>query len=239
LDELSEESFGRLRSWDEDQQELSLEIQELLDFPVPIQRRMVRKSISFIKGDLRRVSHGHIQQVLNLTDPEREGQRVPLPDGLEVFRQTGRLIFNKISEPGRCILNNTGTDHEMVLSIPGQAKLPWGDFVFSAEIKPGSFFRREGADLHEAFLDFDVTGDKLIFRNYLPGDRFQPLGMSGSKKLKEFFIDQKIPRKNRVSIPILTTGNGNIIWVYGWRIAHPFRVTEKTRNVLYIKGLKM
>jgi len=237
LDEVTEESFHRLKSWDESLLELSLEITELLDLPIPIQRRLVRKHIAVIKGDLRKVSHTHIQQVMNLAGPQGERKKIPLPDGLEVSRQSGRLIFNKTPGPSNRILNSTGMNQEMILSIPGRTRLPWGNFVFSIELKQGNSFCQRGTDSNEAFFDFDTTGDKLLFRNFQPGDRFQPLGMTGSKKLKEFFIDHKIPRQKRGSIPILTTDKGNIIWVYGWRIAHPFRVTEKTRNLLYIKGL--
>ncbi|MCZ6512785.1 MAG: tRNA lysidine(34) synthetase TilS, partial [Nitrospinae bacterium] len=68
-------------------------------------------------------------------------------------------------------------------------------------------------------------------------DRLKPLGMNGTKKLKSLFIDDKVPREMRSRIPILTTGDNDIIWVYGNRIADPYRVTPKTKKVLFIKGL--
>jgi tRNA(Ile)-lysidine synthase len=61
--------------------------------------------------------------------------------------------------------------------------------------------------------------------------------MSGSKKLKSFFIDEKIPREKRKTIPILTSADNDIIWIYGRRIAEPYRVTDKTVNILQIEGV--
>ena len=61
--------------------------------------------------------------------------------------------------------------------------------------------------------------------------------MKGTKKLKSLFIDEKVPQEIRSTVPILTTGDNDIIWVYGTRIAHAYRVTSKTNKVLFIKGL--
>ena len=60
--------------------------------------------------------------------------------------------------------------------------------------------------------------------------------MQGHKKVKSFFIDQKIPRKERPFIPILINGNDDIIWIYGKRICESFRVDETTKKVLFIEG---
>ncbi len=62
----------------------------------------------------------------------------------------------------------------------------------------------------------------LTLRTWRPGDRFRPLGMSGEKKLQDFFVDAKIPRQERARIPLLVAG-GRIAWVVGRRIAEDFR----------------
>jgi tRNA(Ile)-lysidine synthase len=85
-----------------------------------------------------------------------------------------------------------------------------------------------------AFLDHQVLESPLRVRNFRPGDRFQPLGTKGSQKLKEFFIDHKIPRFERPAIPILLSGE-TIAWVVGYRIDERFKVTEKTKKILRIE----
>ena len=62
--------------------------------------------------------------------------------------------------------------------------------------------------------------------------------MMGNKKLKSLFIDSKIPKLIRHRIPILTNAKDDIIWVYGQRIAHFCRVTDKTKKILFVQGSK-
>jgi tRNA(Ile)-lysidine synthase len=90
------------------------------------------------------------------------------------------------------------------------------------------------SDNWSAWLDADRVGDGLIVRLPKPGDRFQPLGMnSGSVKLSDLFVNVKLPRRARKNWPLVCAGE-QIAWVPGFRLAHPFRVTEKTRRVLHL-----
>ena len=74
----------------------------------------------------------------------------------------------------------------------------------------------------------------MFIRTWGEGDRVQPLGMSESKKLQDFFVDEKVPRRQRGRVPLLCAGDGRIAWVVGHRIAEPFKVTERTRRVLRV-----
>ena len=67
-------------------------------------------------------------------------------------------------------------------------------------------------------LDKQALGDELTIRAWEPGDRFQPLGMAGLKKLQDFFTDTQVPRSWRHRIPLLVTQRG-IAWIAGHRIA--------------------
>jgi tRNA(Ile)-lysidine synthase len=85
-----------------------------------------------------------------------------------------------------------------------------------------------------ALLDYQNLQFPLKVRNFRPGDRFQPLGVRGTQKLKEFFIDHKIPKFERAGIPLLISGE-IIVWVIGHRINDRVKVTENTQRVLKIK----
>jgi tRNA(Ile)-lysidine synthase len=85
-----------------------------------------------------------------------------------------------------------------------------------------------------AFLDYHVLQFPLRIRNFRPGDRFQPLGVKGSQKLKEFFIDHKIPRFERSKIPLLISGE-KIVWVVGHRINEYARISDRTKRILKVK----
>ena len=87
-----------------------------------------------------------------------------------------------------------------------------------------------------ALLDFHSLRFPLRMRNFRPGDRFQPLGTEGTQKLKEYFIDHKIPKFERPSIPLLISGE-MIAWIVGYRIDERSKVTGKTERVLRVEVL--
>jgi len=89
-------------------------------------------------------------------------------------------------------------------------------------------------DPHIAYLDSGKILMPLTIRNTRPGDRFQPLGMKGEKKIKDFFIDEKVPLKERKRVPLVFFGD-LLGWVGGMRINHLLRVTGKSREILKIE----
>jgi len=82
-----------------------------------------------------------------------------------------------------------------------------------------------------AQLDFDKLKFPLTLRHWRHGDRFHPLGMKGSKLLSDFFVDQKFTEQQKSSVWLLTSSEGDIVWVVGWRIDDRFKVTNETKNI--------
>jgi tRNA(Ile)-lysidine synthase len=82
-----------------------------------------------------------------------------------------------------------------------------------------------------AFFDLDRLLFPLLVRNLRPGDRFSPLGVNGTQKVKKYFINHKIPAAQRRICPLLLSG-GNIIWIAGHRIDNAVKVSPQTRRVL-------
>jgi tRNA(Ile)-lysidine synthase len=89
-------------------------------------------------------------------------------------------------------------------------------------------------DSKVALLDLDEIEFPLLIRKWRQGDYFQPLGMTGFKKLSDFFIDQKIPVHEKENTWLLCSGQ-KIIWIMGHRIDNRFKVSESTRRVLKIE----
>jgi tRNA(Ile)-lysidine synthase len=85
-----------------------------------------------------------------------------------------------------------------------------------------------------ACFDFEELQFPLKIRSFRPGDRFRPLGVRGTQKVKAFFIDHKVPRFERERVPLLVSGE-RIIWVIGHRIDDGVKVTSKTRRILKVE----
>ena len=116
---------------------------------------------------------------------------------------------------GRTLIPEIGK--EVVVEERGWEKTQWVD--------PSPFI---------AFFDFEKLDLPLKIRNFRPGDRFQPLGTKGTQKLKEFFIDHKVPKIERPHIPLLIS-NERIVWIVGYRIDERFKITSHTQKVLRVE----
>lgn len=211
-----------------------LPVGELGDLHVAVLSRVLRLAVHRVKGDLQAVELSHIQSVAGLV-PESASGAVMLPGDIRVSREPGGLYFmwqdRKRAEP------SVDLPVKIRLNVPGTTEIEPVHLAIRAEVNPPAGNYRESSST-EAFLDRDRVGATVWVRFAQPGDRFWPLGSSGSKKLKSFFIDQKVPVEERRSTPILTDAQGHIIWVYGRRISDCFKVVPETSNILYLKGVK-
>ncbi len=84
--------------------------------------------------------------------------------------------------------------------------------------------------LFQGEVDADVVGRPLILRRPQAGDRFRPLGLAGSKKLQDLFVDEKVPRALRAHLPVLASPQG-ILWVAGRHLADWAKVHPGTQRV--------
>lgn len=122
---------------------------------------------------------------------------------------------------------------EFRLDIPGTVELPRGARMISAEgpIPTPDVFDSLPA---QVMVDAAGIGTQLIVRYRRPGDRLQPLGAPGRKKVQDLLVDRKVPRDDRDAVPIVTTETGEIVWVAGEVLADPFRVTPLTKSVVVL-----
>jgi tRNA(Ile)-lysidine synthase len=92
-------------------------------------------------------------------------------------------------------------------------------------------------------LAVSIDADKLVYplkiRTWYEGDHFFPLGMKGKKKLSDFFINQKVPLHQKEEIPILVNGNGEIMWIGGYRPDERYKVNDNTKKVTIFELFKL
>ena len=115
-----------------------------------------------------------------------------------------------------------------------------GRFEFSvlpylSSEEPRLFNRAAGEDL----VDADKIGLRLELRSWLPGDRMQPLGMRGAKKLQDIFVDEKVPAAERRKRLVLVAPDDRICWLEGFRIADWARIGSETRRVLRVRTMDL
>ena len=85
-----------------------------------------------------------------------------------------------------------------------------------------------------ALLDASKLSFPLTLRKWQLGDKFQPFGMKGKKKVSDFLIDQKVPIHEKEKVLVLLSGN-EICWVVGWRIDERFKVEKESEVVFKVE----
>jgi tRNA(Ile)-lysidine synthase len=86
-----------------------------------------------------------------------------------------------------------------------------------------------------ALVRSDLVHGTLAVRNRRAGDRFRPVGLNGSRKLQDLFVDRKVARAERDGVPLVVDGEDRIVWVAGFGIDEAFRVTDASQGVLLLK----
>jgi tRNA(Ile)-lysidine synthase len=222
-----------------------LAAQALQELPLPIRRRVLRLALSSVRGDLRRIALLHVEQSLRLLeDPDSRGP-VSLPDGVAVGLKEGNLLIAPRAASARPRppgardkepREEAGPCREALCPIPGEVELAGFGLRLRATVVPRedvlSSLKMAGRE--RAYLDADLLPGPLLIRPRRPGDRFVPLGAPGSRKIKSFLIDRKVPVDQRGRIPLVLSGD-KIAWVVDHEIDDRFKVTDATRRVLVLE----
>lgn len=181
--------------------------------PEGLRLSVLRIAIEKLKGDLRRISSTHVFSVDEILSSQSPSGEVSLPDRLVVAKGYDLLLVTRRSR----------LKPEFSYIVPSTGRWDFPHVEIEVEIRGVESFDE---DRFTAFFDIDSVGFPIEIRNLHPGDRFIPLGMKTMKKVKDFFIDEKVPRFLRYRTPIFLS-RGEIMWIGGMRIDDRFKVKGK------------
>ncbi|MFH1560256.1 MAG: tRNA lysidine(34) synthetase TilS [Chloroflexota bacterium] len=203
---------------------ITIEREGFVALPPTLKRHLLRLIYQEIRGSSHGLEHRHLEGMVRLSQGST-GKEMDLPDGLvfSVDYHCLRLSFGKDRPPDAPIVAG-----EYPLMVPGDVQIP--GWIIKARLSPGKE-TLPYAGAYAARLDGGRVGRRLLVRGRMPGDRFHPLGMTGSKKLQDFMVDAKVPRDMRDRVPLVLSEEG-IAWVVGHRIAHWARIGEDTMEVV-------
>jgi tRNA(Ile)-lysidine synthase len=206
--------------------------------PLSVQRHIIRRAIAELRPGLRDIGFNAIEMSLKTLQSSKPYGEIDLISGLKLVHEPGRIwIADWETEIP------TGDWPQMAeepscLDIGGNVELRAG-WQLSAERGPTKIKARdlswEGMDAYQVWVDQGQLNLPLIVRTRKEGDRLQPYGMEGhSLKVSDLMINEKLPRRARERWPLVCSGE-HIVWVVGYRLAHPFRVTQSTIEVVSLK----
>lgn len=208
----------------------ALSIPRLRAEPDALRMRVVRMWLLEYTGRAGRIGSAHVTRVLDLMDSGPTTGRLDLPYGLRVVREYDSLRREKQTEeassPYVCTLF---PGKELVLPEAGwhislSAPVPW---------RGGQWRQADAAGGWQALFDVKALIGGITVRNFRPGDRICPHGMIGHKKVKNVFIDAKIPLAVRRTLPLVVAGE-EVVWVPGCVRSEWGKVTPQTEKVCAI-----
>ncbi|WP_303721385.1 tRNA lysidine(34) synthetase TilS [Malonomonas rubra] len=203
---------------------LRLKRQELLGLHEALRVRVLREALRQLRGDLQRLEAIHLNAIVELVTGKRSQAQLDLP-GCWVARRYETLWLRKCAP-------ESVSSYDMELPVPGELRLPCGRVlrVHLTDEPAGEFALAVEFSLAE-------IGAQLRVRSWQPGDRFEPLGLQGSKKLKLFFGDAKVELEDRLRVPLLISGK-QILWLAGMRRSRHATVNERTKEILRVELLE-
>ncbi len=179
----------------------------------------IRKAIEKLRGNLFGFSKEDLEKIW------KNGIGVYiLPKEIEI-RDDGNKICIKLKEQKKSFKNMWLFE----LQVPGDTEIPSG--IIKANYV--SQFKKPTSE-NEAFIDADKVKFPLFVRNRREGDRIQPIGMKGMKKLKKLLAEAHIPQEEKDNIPIVVDSNGDIIWIAGVKLSEKAKVDQKSERILHL-----
>ena len=234
------------RSGDEDQERyIVYDLDLLRDLPLALQRSLVREGIHRLRRTLRNINWVHVDSALDVLKAGRTGAVATLPQGLALtlgYHDATMADMEQVvlgaSRP-RLWAEPLAVPIGGVVALPqrGDSSPPHEAWLLETAVYPRDAIPSapdDNQDVYTAYLDADCLREPLALRTRREGDAFYPLGLGHSQKLRDFMINNKIPRQERATAPLMICG-ADIVWVVGWRIDARYAVAEQTTRVLVVR----
>lgn len=216
-------------------EKVSLE-QQLINEHEAILTRVIRRALREVKGDLKNIELVHINEIIELFSMGT-GKMINLPEGIIAEKVYSQIYFYKKKDSK--FTNQLSSEIIIFDKVNSQQPSTVKEI---SEMKLKVYLRivmkdevlNFAEDPYKKYFDYDKINSCISIRTRQEGDRFTPYGMEGSKKLKDLFIDLKIPKEERNALPLVCFDK-DIAWIVGYRVSNKYIVTKNTKYILEIK----
>ena len=222
---------------------VSMDAAATVRLPLAAQRRVLRRALERVRGDLRGIDFEHVESLRALL-AARSGS-IHLP-GATATKSFGRALLARAEVIG----HGGRADFSLALDAPGRFEIPGTSsalilrLLHRDDVKDG--YNKNGC----RSLDWDKVPKPLRLRSWRTGDRYRPVGRSGPKKLKTLFQENRIESWRRAGWPVVTgtaemvdrrPGAGSsekyaetIVWTREFGPAEQFAAQEGAETLLEI-----
>lgn len=206
---------------------IEIDVREFEKLNELMQRQVLLLSMEKLTPYRKDICESHIEQILGIFGKNGE-KRVSLPYDLEAVKQYDCLYIRRKSD-------NKSLGIEACIIEEGEYNLGCGHSV-RVRLFPYDGITKVTENPYTKWFDYDKIINCVKVRNRLAGDYLTINERLDRKSLKDYLMDEKIPREERDSIILITDGD-HIMWVVGHRISWAYKVTEKTKQIMEISYL--
>lgn len=209
---------------------INIDIKGYTNLHKSIKTRILRKAIKDLLGDTNFIDQKHIEDIIELESESKLDKKITLPRGLFAYRRKNNIILTT-----REIINK---DIEFCYNMPinGFIKIKELDMIVETQTMNIDRYKSMKSDKMSKGFDFNKIKGGIIVRSREQGDKIKL--SAGSKKIKQLFIDLKIPKEERCKIPIIVD-NEDIMCVGNQRISENYKIDVNTKEVLKISFKKL
>lgn len=189
-----------------------------------MQEYLIRWALEQAGGGLKDISAGHVEDLLKLAAAQ-SGACIHLPGNRRGI----------CSGPWLTVTCKSGERKQppepVSLPLPGEAS--WGSFLVETRVEEyqGQIIPRNE---YTKWFDYDTIKDTVYLRSRRQGDYLIGDALGSRRKLKKYFIDEKIPREERDQVLLLAEGS-HVLWCVGYRISEAYKITKETRRILVVQ----
>ncbi|NLK94597.1 MAG: tRNA lysidine(34) synthetase TilS [Clostridiales bacterium] len=191
--------------------------------------RIIRKALANFSGNKYNIEMKHINEIENLWELGTN-KKIDLPNNLYAINFYGSIHIRVKEEIEECYNKKMTISKEEIINTN---LLEFNDIIMELKIINSKNCINYDENALTKYFNYDNISGGMIVRYRKEGDKMIPLGMTGSKKLKDIFINMKIPQEMRDYIPIIEF-DGEIAWAVGVKISDKFKVTKDTEQLLRI-----
>jgi tRNA(Ile)-lysidine synthase len=192
--------------------------------PVALRLRLLRRAYTQVSKRKRTLSLRHLEALDRLAHADGAEKGLDWPGGVRGVVSGGLISIGPMEQ-------FLGHHWSYTVEYPGKTMVPEAGIRIHWHALCSDVYRGRKERVPAAAFALDALKGELLLRSPRAGDRFRPLGLGGSRKVKDLLIDRRVPRKDRWRIPILVDEEG-ILWVVGHRLDERARVYASTRWIL-------
>jgi tRNA(Ile)-lysidine synthase len=191
-------------------------------YPLAARRRVIRRWLIQGTAPESCLDFETVDRILALCERPKGSKTLLLGEGWGARRVYDRLTLDRIASRGPSAFS-------VRVRVPGETVLPEQGWRIVAQLAPGLVRDRPPGPGHlPARASFSAAvwnRQPLVVRSWRAGDKMDPFGMKGSKKIQDILVDEKIPQGERLALPLFESGH-EIVWLPGYRVARSWAVTD-------------